>query len=198
MTFAKTGNIGVMDIYMSVTPSPGATQTAILYGFGFNYDQTNWDVTGYSASLFSGSLSSGVSLTTASFPLVEPFNAQGLGNTLRFDVGAGQPTPSNSGWKGGALTSGAVGHFQFTFNALTPGAGFTPDVFFQTGSGPGGLSDFMFEFKQTGTGQSDRFAVDLIVTLEPVPEPSTYGLLGSAALVGVAVFVRRRHSTIRR
>jgi hypothetical protein len=145
--------------------------TGTVTSFGFNIPAT-LDGTG---SLLS---TTGVPAGTWSF--FEPYNL----NNFDQDAGAGSGANVNGGQPNEGVKPGFTATFVFQFAEFSDATGFL---------GPNGVS-LKWQGLST-TGQSDHGFGNPgnegpTPAITPVPEPSTYGMMG-AAFLAVALFVRR-------
>lgn len=156
-------------------PGPGGV-TGTLTSFGFNVPD---------------SLISSASLLTApaGWTLANPYDLNAGGNNFMQDLGAKTGNNVNGGSPQTGIAFGGSATFIFQFADFTTTTGFL---------GVNGVSG-RWQVVTAGSGSDAGFGnvdtppgADII----PVPEPSTYGLLGAAGLM-VAVLARRRFRNAR-
>ena len=116
----------------------------------------------------------------------EPYQiSQNGGYSTDLGVGTGN-TPTGGSAKDG-IKFGEKATFTFTFQD------FTPEQVIGFFDQPSDVIVRWQEVRNNSTsGQSDYGWAGFPDELPPTPEPSTYGLMGAAALVGLAVFRRRQ------
>lgn len=116
----------------------------------------------------------------------EPYNlSQNGGSTTELGVGTGN-TPTGGTSKNG-IKFGEKAYFKFQFTD------FTAEQALTTFAGEKALVVRWQEVKDDCvTGQSDYGWTGFPEEIPPTPEPSTYGLMGAAALLGVVAYRRRQ------
>lgn len=194
--------------------------TGTLMGFGFETNPDNLYATAFS-SWASASLNAPGTFgsDTIDFNLAQNYNLSGGGalNPFYMDVGTATGGNVNGGNPGAGLASGHGAKFRFTFGSPAfDAATFNPFDFFFRDADPD-IYDMSFRFQQTGgldqcqpdagrkgKGFGDCFTqchddgsdkVAIVFNTEfdyEVPEPSTYGLIGAGALLGLALHRRFR------
>ncbi|HLP03445.1 MAG TPA: PEP-CTERM sorting domain-containing protein [Opitutaceae bacterium] len=179
-------------------------QTGSVTSFGFN---TPWTAPlNLSKVAISYQVSSLTGPTEPWNPLSEFELTAGLGGGgVTVDLGLESDdngNPNGNDVKNG-VEFGEIVQFKFSFDATTydiPDLEYVADFFNQNPDGP----DFLVRWQNvlgSTAGTSDAFAGDFPndtdVPQGPVPEPSTYGLIGAAALLGLVSYRRFRRSTPR-
>lgn len=178
--------------------TPGATgQTGSVTSFGFN---TPWsapldlDKVAISFQLFSAT-----GPTEDWNPLSDFTLTAGLGGG-GVTVDLGLESDANNNPNGNLVANGVefgeIVQFKFSFDSGTyamPELEYLADFFNQDPNGP----DFLVRWQDVNTGSgSDAFAGDFPNEIDipqgPVPEPSTYGMIAAAVLVGAIAFRRFR------
>lgn len=148
--------------------------TGVVTSFGFNMPAT---LAG------TGSLLSVSGVPAASWSYFEPYNLSAGGGVFVQDVGSGSGANPNGGFPPDSVAFGSTATFVFQFADFADASGFL-GVNGMTSRWqaivPGGGSDEGFGNPGPSGGPG----------LGAVPEPSTYGLIGAAALI-VGVLMRR-------
>jgi len=146
-------------------------QHGIVTSFGFNIP---------SALAGTGSLFSTSGVPAGTWSLFEPYNL----NNFDQDVGAGSGINVNGGQPFESVQPGSMATFVFQFADFADSTGFL---------GTHGVSLKWQSINIDGNPSDHAFGEPggVVVLLTPVPEPSTYGLMGAATVMAM-VAVRRR------
>lgn len=152
--------------------------TGSVTSFGFNIPP---------ALAGTGSLLSTSGVTAGAWTYFAPYNLSAGGGGFVQDVGAGTGANPNGGTVAQGVVAGSSATFVFQFGDFASAAGFIgPNGVTARWQGvTGNRSDEAFGNPGTPGGPG----------LTPVPEPSTYGLFGAAALA-VGLMVRRKRNGV--
>lgn len=156
-------------------PGPGGV-TGTVTSFGFNVPNSLIS----SASLLSA---------PAGWTLANPYDLNAGGNQFMQDLGAKTGNNVNGGSPQTGIAFGESGTFVFQFADFSSTTGFL---------GSNGLSA-RWQVVTAGSGSDAGFGnleTPPGAEIVPVPEPSTYGLLGAGCLAA-GIFLRRRFATRR-
>jgi hypothetical protein len=170
-TFTLNTTANTLSVLVSNTqPGPGGV-TGTLTSFGFNIPD----------NLFASA-----SLTAAptGWTLASPYDLNAGGNNFMQDIGAKTGNNVNGGSPQTGIAFGQTGTFVFQFADFANAAGFL---------GANGVSG-RWQVVNAGSGSDAGFGnpglpsgADII----PVPEPSTYGMIGAVGLLAGAILRRR-------
>jgi hypothetical protein len=180
---------------LSGTPKPGGGSytDGILVGFGFDGPTgLSYKSGSFSAEGFTAGEPSGVNFVLGlGFSMSGGLGAAGNGS---FDFGAGVGGADGNG-AGGSPAAGIAGGYSATFRFQFEGdlTAFNASSFFAQN---GGDADLGFRLKAVGAdgSYSEKIAFVVADEIPPVPEPTSYGVIGAAMLL-CAVSLKWRRST---
>jgi hypothetical protein len=192
--FSTVGDVGTLTYRINNLSGTGSYTPGELSAFsiGFNTDDFTYQMGSFAV------LNGGDSFLLADVTMTDAIDfdeGEGTGpGAYYLDVSAHAASSGSGG--GDTLLGGYWAEFEFKFD-IAEGATFDPNGFFLTTS----AYDLTWRFQTVGTGGQDSDFLGLDLGEDPggggsgfVPEPSTYGMFGALALLGLMVVrqLRRR------